>query len=86
MDGVIPVEVASFRLGERLVSGVQCGATGERSPTGGRFSFNHPPRFFPEGAALCGRRAENLGELPGLLQDGVALCSPSCAESVAVRG
>lgn len=26
MDGVIPVEVASFRLGERLVSGVQCGA------------------------------------------------------------
>lgn len=77
MDGVIPVEVASFRLGERLVSGVQCGATEERSPTGGRFSFNHPSRFFPEGAALSGSPAENLGELDGRVLDGLALGSLS---------
>jgi hypothetical protein len=32
MDGVIPVEVASFRLGERLVSGVQCGAQSPGNP------------------------------------------------------
>ena len=62
------------------------GATEERSPTGGRFSFNHPPRFFPEGAALCGAPAENLGEFDGRVLDGAALCSPSRAESVAARG
>lgn len=86
MDGVIPVEVASFRLGERLVSGVQCGATEERSPTGGRFSFNHPPRFFPKGAALSGAPPENLGGLGGRALDGLALGSLSHGESAAVRG
>lgn len=38
MDGVIPVEVASFRLGERLVSGVQCGSTGGTRVPSWRFA------------------------------------------------
>ena len=86
MDGAIPVEVARFRTKERLVFREVCGATEERSPTGGRFSFNHPSRLFPEGAALCGAPAENLGELDGRVLDGVALRSPSRAESAAVHG
>jgi hypothetical protein len=52
------------------------GATTERPPTGGRFSFNRPPRFFPEGVALCGSPAENFGELDAPVLDSAALCSP----------
>jgi len=82
MDSAIPVEVARFRTKEGLVYREVCGATEERLPTGRRFFVNWWSTFFPEGNALCGSPAENLGELGGPVLDSEALCSPSRRQRV----
>jgi len=52
------------------------GATEERLPTGRRFFINWWSAFFPEGSALCGSPAENLGELAQ--RPSSAAATPGC--------
>jgi hypothetical protein len=70
MDSVIPVEVARFRLGERLVRSGSCGATEGRLLTQPALLIYRSLARFPRVDALCGLRTENAAAHGGRAWDG----------------